>query len=30
MLREQLTSADRERLVAEFVERIERTPRTGH
>jgi F-type H+-transporting ATPase subunit b len=30
ILREQLTGADRERLVAEFVERIERAPGTGH
>jgi F-type H+-transporting ATPase subunit b len=29
ILREQVTGADRERLVAEFVERIERAPRTG-
>jgi F-type H+-transporting ATPase subunit b len=29
ILREELTAADRERLVTEFVERIERAPRTG-
>ena len=29
ILREELSAADRERLVTEFVERIERAPRTG-